>query len=83
MSDTNSLIATLRSLISDRMFPLKDCFTDDSDLYAEGLDSMALMQLILLLEQDLDVRIGPEDLGRENFQTLKAIATLVEKKRLK
>ena len=63
------------------MFPLKESFTSDCDLYAEGLDSMALMQLILFLEQDLGVRIEPEDLGRENFQTLDAIARLVEKKR--
>jgi len=62
------------------MFPLAEGFTDHCDLYAEGLDSMALMQLILLLEQEIGVHIQPEDLAKENFQTLTAIATLVQKK---
>ena len=81
MSESNPIFEILRNLISERLFPLKECFTVDCDLYAEGLDSMAMMQLILLLEQEMDVRIEPDDLGRENFQTLTSIATLVEKKR--
>ena len=81
MSESSSIIESLRSLISERLFPLEESFTDECDLYAEGLDSMAMMQLILLLEQDMEVRIEPEDLGKENFQTLKAIGSLVEKKR--
>lgn len=81
MSESSSIIESLRSLISERLFPLKECFTEQCDLYAEGLDSMAMMQMILLLEQEMDVRIEPEDLGKENFQTLEAIARLVEKKR--
>jgi len=81
MSDLTSIIASVRKIVSENMFPLKECFTADCDLYAEGLDSMALMQLILFVEQDLEVTITPEDLGRENFQTLTAIARLIEKKR--
>ncbi|MBT8044627.1 MAG: hypothetical protein KJO79_06730, partial [Verrucomicrobiae bacterium] len=56
MSDLSAITSKLRSLISDRLFPLTDCLSDDCDLYAEGLDSMAMMQLILLLEQEMDVR---------------------------
>jgi len=81
MSDLTSITASVREIVSEHMFPLKECFTAECDLYAEGLDSMALMQLILFVEQNLGVTITPEDLGRENFQTLTAIATLVEKKR--
>lgn len=81
MSESIATITLLRSLISERLFALKDCFTAECDLYAEGLDSMAMMQLILLLEQEMDIRIEPEDLGKENFQSLKAIARFVEAKR--
>lgn len=81
MSESSSTIKSLRSLISERLFQLKECFTEECDLYAEGLDSMAMMQLILMLEQEMEVRIDPDDLAKENFQTLKAIARLVEKKR--
>jgi len=83
MSKSTTIVESLRSLISERMFPLAEDFSKDCDLYAEGLDSMALMQLILILEQEMGVRIGPEDLAKENFQTLAAIATLVEKKQVK
>ena len=81
MSDLTSIIVSVRKIVSEHLFPLKECFTADCDLYTEGLDSMAMMQLILFVEQELGVTITPEDLGRENFQTLTAIATLVEKKR--
>ncbi len=83
MTAPNTNTTTLRSLVAERMFPLGEGFTDDCDLYAEGLDSMALMQLILLLEQEMGVRIGPEDLAKENFQSLAAIAALVERKQVK
>ena len=81
MTELSSTIKSVRSLISGRLFKLNECFTEDCDLYAEGLDSMAMMQLILMLEQEMEVRISPQDLAKENFQTLKAIASLVEKKR--
>lgn len=81
MSESLSITCRLRRLISERLFPLNDDFSDDCDLYVEGLDSMALMQLILLLEQEMDVRIEPSDLGKENFQTLHAIARLIGKKK--
>ncbi len=81
MPDLTPIIISVRKIVSENMFPLKECFTAECDLYAEGLDSMALMQLILFVELELGVTITPEDLGRENFQTLTAIATLVEKKR--
>lgn len=80
MSDLSTMIERLRALVSERLFPLDDDFSAECDLYAEGLDSMALMQLILVLEQEVGVRIEPSDLGRENFQTLGAMARLVERK---
>ena len=42
---------------------------------------MALMQLILALEQEFGVVVQPEDLDREHFKTLQAIARLVKTKR--
>jgi len=73
-------IIQIRSLISENLFPLEDDFCDEMDLYMEGLDSMGLMQLILLLEQEFGVGLTPEDLGRENFQSLRAIRDLILQK---
>lgn len=81
MPDKAPTIEDIRMLISDRLFPLDESFAADSDLYEEGLDSMALMQLILGLEQEFGVQVTPEDLDREHFKTLQAIAQLVETKR--
>jgi acyl carrier protein len=72
--------ATLRELIDAELFPLDESVTDGTDLYAEGLDSMALMQLILLLEREFDIAITPDDLGRENFATLADMAAFVSRK---
>ncbi|MGJ8633110.1 MAG: phosphopantetheine-binding protein [Luteolibacter sp.] len=71
---------TIRTLISEQLFPLDDSVTNETDLHAEGLDSLALMQLILLLESEFNITISPEDLNRENFSSLKKIATLISKK---
>ncbi|MBK1831396.1 hypothetical protein JIN77_11710 [Verrucomicrobiaceae bacterium R5-34] len=81
MSENAVSIDAVRSLISERLFPLADDFAAEADLYQEGLDSMALMQLILGLEQEFAVQVLPEDLDREHFKTLQAIAKLVETKR--
>ncbi len=84
MSDSEAQAAAvekLRVLISERLLPLPDGFPSDGDLYQQGLDSMALMQLILVLEQELGVHIEPQDLAKEHFKTLQAIAKLVETKR--
>lgn len=81
MSDKSPTIAELRTLISERLFPLDDDFGAEADLYEEGLDSMALMQLILALELEFGVQVKPEDLDRDHFKTLQAIAKLVETKR--
>ena len=74
------ILPSLRQLISEQVIPLNDAFGDESDLYQEGLDSMALMQLILQLEQGFDIRLDASDLGRENFQSLRSIQQLIQKK---
>lgn len=76
----HDLIDSLRSLISEQLFPLDDSVTEDSDLHSEGLDSLALMQLILLLEREYSITISPVDLNRENFSTLQKLANLVSEK---
>jgi acyl carrier protein len=71
---------SLRALIDTELFPLDPSVSDSTDLYSEGLDSMALMQLILLLEREFGIVITPDDLGRENFATLTDMATFVLRK---
>lgn len=74
-------VDSLRTLINAQLFPLDETITPSSDLHAAGLDSLALMQLILLLESEFAISIVPEDLDRENFSSLEKLAQLIDRKR--
>jgi acyl carrier protein len=52
-------------------------FPPDGDLFAAGLDSMAVMQLIVVAEERFGAVIGPADAGRENLGTPAALAALI------
>jgi acyl carrier protein len=44
-------------------------FTPDDSVTA-ALDSMGLMQFIMLMAQKFRITLGPEDLNRDDFATL-------------
>lgn len=52
-------------------------FPADGDLFAEGMDSMAVMQLIVVAEERFGAIIGPADAGRENLATPAGLARLI------
>jgi acyl carrier protein len=51
-----------------------DPLTPESDLFACGMDSLAMMQLLLHLEKVLGIRVTPEEMTRERFATAAALA---------
>lgn len=55
----------------------------DNLVEAEVMDSLAIMKLILFLEEKFDIRIGDEDMALENFTSIDSIYSLVEKNRKK
>ncbi len=48
-----------------------------SDLYTLGLDSMAIMQLLILIEEEYGVSLPESSLTRENFSTARQLAHLI------
>jgi acyl carrier protein len=46
----------------------------DVDLFAAGLDSMAIMQIILMLEQEFGVHLPDVAVTRQTFATARSIA---------
>lgn len=52
-------------------------FPEDGDLFAAGLDSMAVMQLVVAVEDRYEVELGPEDLTKENLATPLTLAALI------
>lgn len=75
-----SLEQRLQTLIGDAILQLGPDFTVDSDLYECGLDSMAIMQLLLLIEEEFSLSIPVESVSRKNFQSVRAIADLLREK---
>lgn len=72
----NELLDLIRTEILDTAEPL----TPQGDLFAAGLDSMGIMQLLLAIEGRFGVAIDPADLSRGNFSTAEKIASLVAEK---
>lgn len=53
---------------------------DSDKLVSDGtLDSLDIMNLIMELESGFDIEIDPEDVLSKNFESVDAIATLIEK----
>lgn len=62
-------------------FIRKQDLEDDHDIFALGfVNSMFAMQLVLFIENEFGVAIDNEDLEIENFNTINAIAALIERK---
>lgn len=72
----NELTILLRTEILDTT----EVLTPRSDLFAAGLDSMGIMQLLLAIEDRFGVAIDPADLSRGNFSTAEKIAALIAEK---
>lgn len=53
----------------------------DSDLFALGLDSMAMMQLLLHIEDRFGVAVQPGEMTRERFATAAALGMFLAQKR--
>lgn len=75
------MLEKLLEILQQDVLESDDPITSDSDLFALGLDSMAIMQLLLVLEDEFGVALDPTDLSRDHFQTPAKIIQLIESKR--
>jgi len=74
---TATLEQQLITLITERLLETEAGFDVDSNLYVAGLDSMAIMQLLVLVEEEFGVEIAERDLTRHNFSTVRHLAELI------
>ena len=70
----------IRELIDGQLIELHAGFGPEEDLFEAGLDSMAIMQLLLILEEEFGVVIPMGEVTRDNFHTTTAITRLVVEK---
>lgn len=74
--ETKERIKSILTCIKEK---IKDDLDSDS-LVSDGfLDSFDIISLISELEEAFDVEIDPDDVMSENFESIDAIAALVEK----
>lgn len=81
VSSLDNLEQQLVTLISERLLETQPGFDADSNLYEAGLDSMALMQLLILVEEEYGVSIPESALTKQNFSNIRHLAGLIRERR--
>jgi len=71
----------LVTLVCERLLETQPGFGPDSNLYESGLDSMALMQLLILVEEEYGVSIPESALTKQNFSTVRHLSQLIVERR--
>lgn len=77
MSPAPSPLDLIEMLREEGLVDLPGGFPEQGDLFAAGMDSMGVMQLIVIVEERYGAVIRPEDAGRENLGTPVALAALI------
>ncbi len=74
--------AVVALITEQQVIEIPERITVDTDLFASGLDSMALMQLLLHLEDQFGVTVQPSEITKLNFGTAGALAKFLQEKSL-
>lgn len=75
--ETTLLAEQLLARIRAELIELEPSFGVDSDLFAAGLDSMAIMQTILIVEDQFGVKLPDCSITRTTFATARHIAEAI------
>ena len=79
MSDWSleALIEQVHAILRDEILSVANGFSPESNLIAAGLDSLAVSQLMLSIEERTGVWVDESLLTPENLETSVTLATLV------
>ena len=69
----------LLRLVREKLFDGGAPMTVETDLFAAGLDSMGIMQLMISIEERFGVRVPEASVTRENFSTASSLTALVRR----
>jgi acyl carrier protein len=79
MPELEQVGARVAAILADRL--KIDPVAGDTDLFAAAaLDSLGLVELLLGLEEEFDIRISADDLELERFRSIASIAIFVADK---
>jgi len=73
----DTLSVRVFEILRDELLDVDDGFTPQSDLVAAGLDSLAVTQLMLSIEQSTGVWVDESLLTPENLASAEALAACV------
>ncbi|MBE2287885.1 MAG: acyl carrier protein [Prosthecobacter sp.] len=73
--------AVIELLTAEHILEPQEPIAPDTDLFTLGLDSMAMMQLLLQIEERFHLTIQPAEMTRERFATAGALASFLGEKR--
>ena len=75
----DELKRTLRSELSTR-FGVRKAIDDDTELFSSGLiDSLGVMELVNIVEEQIGVAIPPSELILENFDSISRICEFAKR----
>jgi acyl carrier protein len=77
MADTEPLREFIRRQF---LFDESAALADDDPLFPDVIDSLGVMEVVDFVEEKYSVSIEEEDLLADNFQSLSAIAALVDRR---
>lgn len=64
----------LRNFICEKTWVEQDELNDDDPLFSSGIiDSLDLLDLVVLVESELDTKVTPGQLSLENFDSINKI----------
>ena len=69
-------ITVIEWLRSEQILDLTEGFSTSHDLFLAGLDSMAVMQLVVAAEERFGVVLQAADLSKENLGTAESLVAL-------
>lgn len=75
--EVNPLAERLLARIRTELLETGADFGIDSDLFGAGLDSMSIMQLTLLIEEEFATTLPDRLITRETFSTARQIAKVI------
>ena len=78
---TISPAAVIELLTSEHILEAPEPIAPDADLFSLGMDSMAMMQLLLHIEMRFGLAVSPAEMTRERFASASALAGFLEEKR--
>lgn len=77
MTEQNDVQARLLEFLRGGMFGSQTCVTEETDLIANGFDSVSLVSLLVFIEKTYGLWIPQSEITEENLKNARSLAVVV------